>query len=351
MLRKLLRLQNWARLAGFVTIFLSVIVCSFLYAISYPPLPSGRPIAEHNNAGTYADPKPTSDDQRGTKAVPLAVEVVPPKEGTAEAERYERESLQKSANERGLAVATWILAYATLFLFAVAIGQAVMFFFQLRIMRDGMKDATIAAQAARDGAIAANAANLLNREIFVASQRPWLDAEVVLASGFRCDGKTGIVDIQVTVRNVGKVPAFNIVCRSLTFPNMEVGSDLDHYRRLSESMKSQTVRGTGFGRMLFPEKEIPISRAWTAATWHQSNIDIGNAKGATLQMGALGICICVDYLSAVDDRHYQAGFIYWLMTKAPDDEPGTWMGFALDVGNIPQDRLWLAPHPLGSQAV
>jgi len=227
---------------------------------------------------------------------------------------------------------------------------SVLFFVQLSYMRDGMKDATAAAMAATRGAEAAIEANKLNREIFVASQRPWLDADVALASGFTSDGANGAVDIQVNVRNVGSVPALNISCYTMTFPNTEVGSELEQYRRLSDSMQARNVRNSGFGRMLFPGKEMPINRAWTAATWNKYNIDIGNAKGAVLQLGALGICICVDYVSAVDDRHYQTGFIYLLMTEAPGYK-NTWMGFGLDIGPIPQDKLLLSLHPLGSHAI
>jgi hypothetical protein len=68
---------------------------------------------------------------------------------------------------------------------------SVLFFVQLSYMRDGMKDATAAAMAATRGAEAAIEANKLNREIFVASQRPWLDADVALASGFTSDGANG----------------------------------------------------------------------------------------------------------------------------------------------------------------
>jgi hypothetical protein len=73
------KLENWALAAGFVTIFGAALICSFLWAISYPPFsPTSR------DASTYS-----------------------------EAQRLEHERHEKAANERGLTVATWVLAFIT----------------------------------------------------------------------------------------------------------------------------------------------------------------------------------------------------------------------------------------------
>jgi hypothetical protein len=68
---------------------------------------------------------------------------------------------------------TWLTKDATgFFAFVTALvigGQAVMFFIQLRYMRIGMRDATIAARAARGGAIAAADAAQIARN----AQRPY----------------------------------------------------------------------------------------------------------------------------------------------------------------------------------
>jgi hypothetical protein len=32
----------------------------------------------------------------------------------------------------------------------------------------------------------------------------------------------------------------------------------------------------------------------------------------------LGVCICVDYASAVSDQHYQVGFIFVILAKNAD---------------------------------
>jgi hypothetical protein len=82
MLNQLLKLENWAKLAGFVLIFLSIIVCSFIYAISYPPPHGGS---------------------RQTQQLQLSEDRAAEKQ----------EKLEQAANERSLTVATWALVLAT----------------------------------------------------------------------------------------------------------------------------------------------------------------------------------------------------------------------------------------------
>jgi hypothetical protein len=110
MLAALIKLENWAKLAGFVLIFLSIIVCSFIYAISYSPLPGDGPLAEHAN--------PHVQQQSAD----------------------EEERLQKAANKRGLTIATWVLAFATGFLFIAAAVQAGLFVWQLDLIRKSLAD-------------------------------------------------------------------------------------------------------------------------------------------------------------------------------------------------------------------
>jgi hypothetical protein len=210
MLEAILKLQNWARLAGFVTIFLSVIVCSFLYAISYPPLPSDGSVAKHNHSSTDAEQKSAGTDQRGTKAVPLAVEIVPPKDGTPEAKRYEKESLEKSSNERGLTIATWILAFATVILFVFAGVQVGLFYWQLRLIGETLAPAKEAAEAAKLNAEAVMAAE--GAHLFPVLREDNLQKEVFRGVSWyenSGDDSDRVPTPQVTFcfKNYGKTPA------------------------------------------------------------------------------------------------------------------------------------------------
>jgi hypothetical protein len=102
--------------------FSSIIVCSFIYAISYPLPHGGRLQTEHLQR---------SDD------------------------REEQDKIEKTANERSLTVATWALVLATTFLFFAAAVQAGLFVWQLDLIRRSLADTKKAADAAEKSANAA----------------------------------------------------------------------------------------------------------------------------------------------------------------------------------------------------
>jgi hypothetical protein len=121
--------------------------------------------------------QPPAADLRGTDQSPLTVKILPGQKTKEEAEKEEHERQEKGSIDRSLADDTrrlaeytkW-LAVFTLALFLGAIGQAALFFYQLRYMRQGMKDATIAANAARDGAAAANE----QAKAIIVAERPYV---------------------------------------------------------------------------------------------------------------------------------------------------------------------------------
>jgi hypothetical protein len=90
----------------------------------------------------------------------------PPLETASEKEAR----LSHEANEQGLTAYTRILAWATGGLVAVAILQAALFFWQLVYMRKGLKDASISADAARDGALAANQSVTIAKQSLIAGE-------------------------------------------------------------------------------------------------------------------------------------------------------------------------------------
>jgi hypothetical protein len=77
LLIKIILFRNWAFFSGLTAIFVSAIVCSFLYAISYPPPPSGLPISERNYSGTTTEQNLANDAERGADKVPFPVTIVP----------------------------------------------------------------------------------------------------------------------------------------------------------------------------------------------------------------------------------------------------------------------------------
>jgi hypothetical protein len=82
--------------------------------------------------------------------------------------------LQASAPIEPLTFYTEVLAIATIGLMVVAVVQAALFFWQLRYMRIGLRDAQLSANAARDGAIAAANSVEIAKLAMVAGNRAYV---------------------------------------------------------------------------------------------------------------------------------------------------------------------------------
>lgn len=163
---------------------------TFLWAISYPPSPSGRTHIQEN----YQYPKPSQSSgnqnkfQRGARLTANQGTSSTPNANPPQGKQ--QDSFEKTANERSLTVATWALAFVTLMLVLIAAGQAVLFLWQLDLMREGVDDAKKAAEGARETAAAtaevASAAQKsaeTGRLALVALERPWLRL-VILGAAF-----------------------------------------------------------------------------------------------------------------------------------------------------------------------
>ncbi|MCP1844036.1 hypothetical protein J2R78_007003 [Bradyrhizobium sp. USDA 4538] len=136
-----------------------------------------------------------------------------PKEGTPEAERQEEERREKASNERGLVLATWILALVTGLLFLAAAIQAGLFVWQLGYMREGMKDATLAASAAKESADAAKlqaavASGTLQTMQDTAERQ--LRAYVGVDNASIKQVETGSPEVAVYIKNFGQTPAHDV---------------------------------------------------------------------------------------------------------------------------------------------
>jgi hypothetical protein len=142
--RSLMCLQNWARFAGFVALFGGIIVCSFLFAISYPP-----PIATLNG-----DPGQTGEQSNADE-----VETRRNKDRPLPLQQNERKEVIKATNERGLTVATWLLAFATVGTTVAISVQAFLFIWQLRLIRGTLEQTEEASRTAATQAKAIVAAN------------------------------------------------------------------------------------------------------------------------------------------------------------------------------------------------
>jgi hypothetical protein len=116
------------------------------FAQSKQPLPKGSP-------PTSNAIQPATDDQRGTDKVPLTVKILPTQKSQADTDKEDHERQEKADRKlafetQRIADYTDRLALFTVLLFCVAVLQAGLFVWQLLYMRTGIKDASIAANAA-----------------------------------------------------------------------------------------------------------------------------------------------------------------------------------------------------------
>ena len=203
--RSWLMMENWARVAGFAGIIFAVLVCVFIWAISYPPLPGIWVEGQHY------DCYPSAKRKDGQESIPASGVVSPliQPNGSHEDEsktcRDERERLQKAANERGVTVATWLLSFATIWLAVATTGlwifTAFMWNSTRQVVRDGQQSLKIALRTASAAERHAGVAE--------SDQRAWVSIERVLIVPVPAEHKQDGVKlcIRVVVRNLGRTPA------------------------------------------------------------------------------------------------------------------------------------------------
>ena len=117
------------------------------------------------------------------------------------------------------------------------------------------RDAIVAAQT---GANAAEEANKINREILIATNRPWITVTLAMRQGkplmFTVDKI--IAYIEVTVKNIGRSPATGVGFIVELYPDSVAAN-----RRINNINLIDVVGAvTGLGRMLVPDDEFSATR-------------------------------------------------------------------------------------------
>lgn len=237
----------WRNYSGLLIMRAAILCCSALVlvgsvlAASEPPSTTSK-MAGHKKQPQPAQPdsKPTDDD-RGTEKKPIFVKSLESEEATRERERLKKEGEEKARNDaelvhetRDLAVATNWLAGFTLFIVFVTGGQLYMFLRQLRIMRDGAKDAKTTADAAK-----------ANADSALLSLRPWLSCEIELGEplAFNAEGDA-VFAFHFVIKNVGHSPAMAVQF----WPHLSLFEfhhrSMAHLRTMAELNRNMGVNAT-----------------------------------------------------------------------------------------------------------
>ena len=186
----------------FLALFLFLLADN-VSAKSQEPSPAPTISSQQQDGHTTETNKNPADDPRGTDKQPFVIKSIEA-EKTAERlnqERHERD--EKSANERGLVIWTIVLALATVVLVLVAVGQLIMFWKQLGLMRMATEDAKTAADAAKANADAV----MFAERAYIKISHTNLGLAFIDSTEEIFYGPERNFTVHVEVRNIGNTPA------------------------------------------------------------------------------------------------------------------------------------------------
>jgi len=221
---------------------------------------------------------------------------------------------------------------------------------QLAVMRSSIKQTDDLIQANNTLAKAASEANKFNREVFIASQRPWVLVNAAVGGPIRYFKGHGMdIRLKLTFENTGHSPAIYV------FPALEVYSfeEKKLFNKQSELChdlkKSKYTESGAF--VLFPGEKRTVDRK---LYWPQANI-VASKTGEVLPV----ITGCVDYQMLSRQEHYQTGFIYVMELKSSESGVqgvsgsiimGGYTAIPLRNEPIPETSLYLSPLFFDSRA-
>lgn len=213
-------------------------------AQSSKPLQQPRPIQSNRTPPAQE----TAQDQRGTEQRPPAVKILPTANAEAQAAQAEQREKERANTDKRLADETQrladytrILTIITGFVFAAAIGQIALFFWQLRL---------IAAES------------ISNRANFIAGRRAWVSIESVKLKPDTKITEEGIFfGVEVLVKNLGQTPAMGVWVETESYfmeNNPETFADGE--RRFKNTLR--TFPGE-LGHILFPGDTLTQGYSWS----------------------------------------------------------------------------------------
>lgn len=327
-----------------VTLFVALFALPVI-TLSQPPSPTPAVSSqEQKNHSTDTKGNATTKE-RGTEKNPFIVKSLETEKSPETAEQERREQYEKSANERGLVVWTIVLAGATITLALVAAGQLGMFWRQLRFMRIAIEDGTKMANAAIDS-------NKLDREVFIADQRPWVSVELTEKNGPLEREESNLhTSFKYRLKNTGKTPAVGTSVSVTMIP-----FNVDSW--IGDPMKGGTfVKGTsadeelqkwcgGMVRDLDDGRKVPAFGNWGRLIFpgeasegaHHSHVPIAGFIERDAKTQGKGVVIfvlvCVTYKTVFDESVHQTGRVYAMTMRKP---------------NVPADstNIDLAALPIG----
>jgi hypothetical protein len=257
-----------------------------------PPTPSA--VAKPCNQGDAQckDVQPQSHaDLQGSQASPLWVNVNCPgcaKGGTQDDANKPKDG---AASDWRHDPNSWVAIF-TLTLALIAVGQAILFFVQLRLMRASLADSKTAADAAK---LAAEAAKQ-SAEVAVNSQRAWMLIEGDPNPGFDSWIFT------FTAKNYGKSPA-EVLFTDLSFGVLDIREDLP------EEPPYTKAEVFGHREWVPPQEDTEVGSFYAYVVFTgELKSELGEIKDGRKKLWLYGV---IRYRDTVSATIHETRFCYW----------------------------------------
>ena len=333
-------------------IIAALILWSGMALSQEPPKAPEVKTEQHSDSTTHSQDKTKSKTHASEHIAPI--KNLTPSVNSQRKADYEAEKRAEEASEYGvffgrrLKITDALLTLFTLLLVIVGIGQGI---FLYRTDRGTHK----AANAAKDSADVAS-------KTLIATQRPWINSEIRIASDFIFGESEARVTFAYILKNIGNAVATNIqVTPKLipfqfgkisgeppnikievpqTRPTAELKALCEDGTRLLDNPHAADFMG---GHVIFPNDSIP-----DAVNIHIPNADINMARAQSAYKSLIPVLLfCVTYRSPFNDKAHYTGHAFQLFRK-DFKSPGGAREINPDEGNVPANQLVLMRLPFDS---
>jgi len=216
----------------------------------------------------------------------------------------------------------WWLVIVGIAQVLVGAAQAVLFFWQLMLIRKSVKDTYNVAVSSKESADAAKQAANIAARTLVASHRAWVKLNKISISGSLLFDDNGVLntDIAFDITNIGQSPAIHISCNAWLVVLKNGGPyPFEEQQKRCDEIRKQPIGG---GITLFPGERYPdksgFGKFCIGVNLPPDEIEkalLTNPEHRYLSLSVVG---CLDYTFATDpEKHHQTRFIFEVHKKGP----------------------------------
>jgi hypothetical protein len=186
-------------------------------------------------------------------------------------------------------------------------------------------------------------------ELLVADQRPWVSADISLASGLTMDVNGLNVTLSFALKNTGRSPALNVRVVPEIYPMIAPNPDPVGRQKAIADQEAGREATERWGITIFPGDRIHLNISITLSHEEIRRYDAwftdANATNSSLFLPSLLILGSIAYRSVITSEHLQTGFIRQL--EAFDKARSIALGIPKFTSEFPHDRVRLQYYIFG----